>query len=113
MASLIPRSLMRLLPKIRPTIREQSVGVDRSVGPRVAAQPDGCDALSNAVGPFRDLEATAVMCALHRARETEQRRPRLYDPYARQLVEAAKLADGRMSSMLSPRVRMRSRQVGA
>ena len=111
MASLIPRPVLRLLSPLRSTASLHTAGLNDFHQYEDASHAGDRDPLSDNRGSFTELEATAVLCALHRARETERRRARLQDPYARRLVEAAESAERRTSSdALSPSVRINHRR---
>src|SRR5271165_5278237 len=105
MASLIPIPMLRLLPPLRSTPSLHTAHLNDFHQVEDVSLAGDRDPRSDNWGSFTDLEVTAVLCALHRARETERRRPRLYDPYAQRLVEAAESAEGRtLSDTLSPPV---------
>ena len=111
MASLIPRPVLRLLSPLRSTASLHTAGLNDFHPYEDASCAGDRDPLSDNRSSFSELEATAVLCALHRARETERRRPRLQDPYARRLVKAAESAEGRTSSdAVSPFVRIHHRR---
>jgi methyltransferase (TIGR00027 family) len=111
MASLIPRPMLRWLPPLKSTASVHTARLNDFHQYEDVSLAGDRDLRSDNRGSFTDLEATSVLCALHRARETERRRPRLYDPYARRLVKAAESAEGRTSSdTLSPLVRIHHRR---
>ena len=110
MASLIPKPVLRLLSPLRSTASLHTARLNDFHHDDVSHTGDR-EPLPDNRRSFTDLEATAILCALHRARETERRRPRLYDPYARRLVEAAESAERRTSSdPLSRSVRINHRR---
>jgi methyltransferase (TIGR00027 family) len=111
MASLIPRPVLRVLPLLRSTVSLHTARLNDFHHDEDVSHAGDRDPRSDNRSFFTDLEATAFLCALHRARETERRRPRLYDPYAQRLVEVAESAEGRtFSDTLSPPVRIHHRR---
>ena len=111
MASLIPRPVLRLLSPLRSTASLHTAGFNGCHPHEDVSHAGDRDPLTDNRGSFTTLEATAVACALHRARETERRQPRLHDPYARRLVEAAESTAGCTSSnALSSSVRINHRR---
>jgi Leucine carboxyl methyltransferase len=92
------KNVLRLLPPLRSTASLHAGRLNDFHQHGDISDAEDRDRLRDNRGSFTDLEVTAVLCALHRARETERRRPRLHDPYARRLVEAAESAAGCTSS---------------